>query len=60
MGHMSSSRQSAIMRVRKIIMKCVPIIYRILQNRQLTLERAQCHFTHILKLVTLPNRAKKT
>ena len=27
--------------VRKIITKCVPIIYRILQYRQLTLERAR-------------------
>ena len=40
---MSSSHQFAIMSLhvgQKIIMKCVPIIYYILQYRQLTLERA--------------------
>ena len=35
---MSSSHQC--MRVRKMITKCVPIIYCILQYRQLTLEKA--------------------
>ena len=40
---MSTSHQFAIMSLhvcQKIITKCVPIIYHILQYRQLTLERA--------------------
>ena len=42
---MSSSRQFAIMSlpgVRNNISKCVPIIYRILQYHELSLEKAQC------------------
>ena len=40
---MSSSRQFAIMSLhagQKMITKCVPFIYRILQYRELTVERA--------------------
>ena len=44
------------MQVRKIITKCVPFIYRILQYRQLTLDRAPGDLTRhdvtILELIT--------
>ena len=44
------------MPVRKIITKCVPIIYRILQYRQLTLERAPCIRVFDLPLRTVPSQ----
>ena len=55
MGHMSSSRQFAIMSLHadKIITKCLPFIYRILQYRQLTLERAHLYIIDLENDTTL-------